>query len=743
MIVLNLDLSEEQTLLSDSFARFFETESSLARVRAAEPNGFDPGLQLSLGAMGALGMRVPEAAGGGGLGLMEAALVCEQAGRHLASAPLIETLIAARLLAELGGPALAGRLAAAMAGEQVISLALHEARPGVAQIVPGGAAADAVLALAGDQVLLAPKARADRAAPNHGSQPIASLVLTGEGAVAPIIVASGPAARAAFLAGLEEWKLLVAAGLNGLSRRALEYAADYAKERVQFGRPIGVYQAIAHPLADRAVDVHGAQLFTWWAISRVADKAPDAGAAVSMAYWWAARTADETARRALHTFGGYGVTLEYDLQLFFRRAKAWPLVLGDPADELPLAGARLWLDAEAAPLPAGGAVGLDFEFGEEADALVQETRALLERITTAESRAKGHWSFDGYDPEVHRRLGEAGLAHPAWPKRWGGRDAHPFAANAALAVWSEYSVTSHPQVVTHYVGSTLMQCASEALQAEVLGELGAGLKNSSLGYSEPASGSDIFAAQTRAVWDVQAQQWVINGQKMFTSGANLTNYIFLLARTDAEAQKHAGITMFLVPIDTPGLEVQPIFTVGEERTNATFYTDVRVSDLYRVGEVNGGLQVLTKALKLEHGAGYSPGIHDLVEVALAWARRPGPDGRPRLENPAVRGRIARVKAHAHIKDLLSKRALYHGVTRPDRRTAYGPMAKLFGTEVKLRDLADLMDLAAPDTLLRGSQALGRLEVAHRAAQGGTIYGGTSEVHRSMIAEVELGLPRSR
>lgn len=742
-MVLNLALSDDQKLLSDSFARFFEEESSMARVRAAEPLGFDAALQRSLADMGALSMRVPEA-DGSGFTLLDAALVSEQAGRQLASAPLFETIVATRLLAELDGAQARPWFDEAVAGDKIVTLALNEVTPGVAQMIPAGAVAHGVLTLQGEEVALIAIPPRNQAQPNHASQPVAALTLAGDGAIGErIVIASGPKARATFLAGIEEWKLLTAAALNGLSRRALELAVDYAKQREQFGRLIGSYQAIAHPLADRAVDVDGSQLLTWWAVRKIADKAPDAAAAVSMAYWWAAKTADETTRRAIHTFGGYGVTMEYDLQLYFRRAKGWPLVLGDPTAELARVGERLWMTEQPAPVPETADVGLDFEFGEEADALMRETRELLARITTPEWREQAHWSFDGYDPEVNRQIGEAGLVHPSWPKEWGGRGAHPYAASAALSVWDEYDVTGHCQSVSHFVGAAVMQFGSEALKQKVLLDIGKGITNCSLGYSEPGSGSDIFAAKTRAVWDEKAQEWVINGQKMFTSGANVTDYIFLVTRTDPEAPKHQGITLFLVPIKTPGVEVHPIFTVGDERTNATFYADVRLPDLYRLGEVNGGLKVLSGALVMEHGAGFSPGPHGLIDAVVEWARKPGPDGRPRIEDSNTRTRIARAKVHAHVKELIAKRAMHHGVTNPGQRSAYGPMSKLFSSEAAQRDLADLMDLTAPDSLFHNKRGLGEVEMSHRAAQVGTIYGGTSEVHRSMIAEVGLGLPRSR
>jgi alkylation response protein AidB-like acyl-CoA dehydrogenase len=742
--VLNLEFSEERKLLRDSFARFFEEESSIARVRAAEPLGFDPALMKSLGQMGALGIRVPEAAGGSGAGLMDAVLLAEQAGRALASAPLVESIVAARLLAELGGSETASWLEGALSGETVVTLALHEAKPGAEQVVAAGAVAGAVLMLEGDVVSLRAAPPAGKAPPNHGSQPIARMALAGSGAAGEkILVAKGREAREAFLAGVEEWKLLTAAALNGLSRRALEYAVEYARDRIQFGRPIGSYQAIAHPLADRAVDLDCAQLFSWWTIQQIAEGKPGAAADVALSFWLSCQAADETTRRAVHTFGGYGVTLEYDLQLFFRRAKAWPLVLGDPQAQLAEAGARLWLGAQA-PLPAAGDPGLDFEFGPEAEALAEETRAVLRPIASKTPGAAAFRSYENYDPKIAAALGEHGLYHPAWPEEWGGRGAHPYAAALAVSTWEEFKIATHPQGTSHFVGSVVRMFGDEMLKEKVVPGMARGEINCALGYSEPGSGSDIFAARTRAEWDEKNQEWVINGQKMFTSGAERTQYIFLLTRTDPEAAKHAGVTMFLVPTGTPGIEIHPVHTMQEERTNATFYADVRVSDLYRVGDINGGARVLGAALVLEQGGTYRAGSHELVDIAVDWARLTRDEhGRARLEDADVRKRIGRLHVNAILKELLSKRCLFVGVSDPTRRNAFGPMVKLHQSEAAQRDLTDLMDLMAPETLFHGHDGLGEIEISHRLAQIGTIYGGTSEVQRSTIAEVGLGLPRSR
>jgi alkylation response protein AidB-like acyl-CoA dehydrogenase len=237
---------------------------------------------------------------------------------------------------------------------------------------------------------------------------------------------------------------------------------------------------------------------------------------------------------------------------------------------------------------------------------------------------------------------------------------------------------------------------------------------------------------------------VINGQKMFTSGADCCQYIFLLARSDPEAAKHAGVTMFLVPTDTPGLEVHPVHTMQEERTNATFYADVRISDLYRIGEVGGGAKVLGEALVMEQGGVYRRGQHDLIDIAVGWARRTeGEDGAPRIEEKDVLRRLARVKAHSILKELLAKRVIYFARRHPARRTAFGPMSKMFGSETLQQDMTDLIDLTAPDVLFHDREGLGEIEITHRLAQINTIYGGTNEIQRSTIAEVGLGLPRSR
>ena len=195
---------------------------------------------------------------------------------------------------------------------------------------------------------------------------------------------------------------------------------------------------------------------------------------------------------------------------------------------------------------------------------------------------------------------------------------------------------------------------------------------------------------------LDGDHWVINGQKMFTSGAHLAQYVFLLTRTDTTVAKHKGLTMFLVPLDTPGIEIQPIHTISDERTNATFYADVHLPDRYRVGPVNGGWAVIRMALDLEHGGGTSAagGPHrELVEAAAAWARANG-----RWDDPRVRERLGFVATRAEIARLLGWDSSWRAIEGLPSQ-GEGAMRKLFIAEAWIEDAADMMDLCAPDSIL--------------------------------------------
>jgi alkylation response protein AidB-like acyl-CoA dehydrogenase len=737
---MNLNLNHEQQLLSDSVGRLLASASSPARVRAAEAAGFDPDLWAQLIEMGILSVRVPESDGGSGLGLIDAVLVAEQAGRHLASVPLAEAMPAASLLAKLPGMLAAGLLADALEGSPVLLLP-QSLRDGELQAVPVIAGA-VILALDGDSVI-ALRNMPGAAEANLGSIALGLRCLSGpDSPIARQVVAEGAAARDAFLAALEEWKLLKAAMLAGLARRALELAADYAKERHQFGKLIGSFQGIAHPLADALTEVDGARLLVWRAIWAIARGMPEAAANVSMAWWWATQSSANAVARALHTFGGYGVSLEYDIQLYYRRAKAWALLAGDPRQELYAVADRLWQPESNVPLPDAGAVAMCFDSGDAARAFGDEVRAFFRANLTDELKSHAHHSAAGYHAGFHAKLAEAGLLFPHWPAQFGGRDKTPFDMAELGEVFEEFNWQRITGPITNQVAQIVMRFADPQVKEEVLPRFASGAALACLGFTEPSCGSDVFAARTRAVRD--GDDWLIDGQKIFTTSADLADYIFLLVRTGAELPKHAGLTLFLVPMSTPGIEVQAVHTMQDERTNITYLSQVRVPDRYRIGEVDGGAAVMAATLELEHGGDqYRISYSNMYRHALHWAQTTLRDGRPVLEQQDARARLARVAVHTTIARDLCYRAIWAITEQVRGRASFGPMSKLFSTERYNADAADLMDLAAPWSLFSGKHGLGHVEIGYRQSIGMTIYGGTSEIHRSLIAEQGLGMPRSR
>ena len=339
---MDLSLSQDQLAVQAAFAEFFDKEASLERVRAAEPLGFDPELWARLVGTGAIAMAWPEEAGGDGASRLDLVLVAEQYGRRIAPVPFPESVAAGGLLAAAG----ATDLLATIAGGSVLpTIALSPPAAGKLRLVPAGAVAELVVAPDGDTLIALTRPPGTRphvpASPNLGSSPLADWPLDdGERTV----LATGPQATALYQDAVADWKLLTAAALGGLRATALEIGVSYVKARQAFGVIIGSFQAVQHRLADLVVAGDGAQLLTYeaaWARDTAqpgtgqADGTAqaDAAALASMAFLFNADCAFRTARECLQFHGGYGVTLEYDIQLYFRRAKAWPLALGDPRRE--------------------------------------------------------------------------------------------------------------------------------------------------------------------------------------------------------------------------------------------------------------------------------------------------------------------------------------------------------------------------------------------------------------------------
>ena len=254
----------------------------------------------------------------------------------------------------------------------------------------------------------------------------------------------------------------------------------------------------------------------------------------------------------------------------------------------------------------------------------------------------------------------------------------------------------------------------------------------------------MASVRTKATRD--GDEWIIDGQKMFTTMAHESKYVFLLARTNPDVPKHKGLTMFLVPMDLPGIEIQPVHTLGGERTNITFYTDVRVPDSCRVGEVDGGWKVMSVALAFERQPAAVGYLRHLVTHTREWAEAPGPDGERPIDRPAVRRRLAQAMIDLEVGKLLGYR-LSDMTAKGLLPMVEGSMAKLFGSEALVRAGSSLLDATGLDGLVGGDDPSapggGWIEHGFRHSVVTTIYAGASEIQRGIIAEGRLGLPSTR
>ena len=625
------------------------------------------------------------------------------------------------------------------------ALALQPPAAGVARLVPGGAIGGVVVACDGERVIAVSPA-ATPGSPTLASMAVADVDLTGA-----TVLAEGPDAVAAYDLALDEWRALTAVAQAGLARATLEVGLQYAKDRHQFGVPIGSFQSLQHRFADLHARVDGSRLLAYEAVWALDEGMPTARGLAAQASWWCGEIADEAAGFSLHVHGGYGFMLEYDVQLHVRRAKATRLLLGDPRHELQRIAEHRWGSSAPDPVQVTAAAtarppraGMDFRFEPETEAFRAEVRSFINEHLTPEVIQRAHATGTMHDWGFHRALCAKGYLAAGWPTEVGGLGRS--AIDQCLLAQELYGAGAPIDGLTiaAMVGATLLLRGTEQQQAEVVPGILAGEVMCCLGYSEPDAGSDVAAVATKAARD--GDDWVIDGQKMFTTMAHEAHYVFLLARSNPDAPKHKGLTMFLVPMDTAGIEISPVATMGGERTNVTFYSGVRVPDSCRVGDVDFGWSVMHAALVYERNSANWGEPNHLVESVAAWAQQPGPDGRRPLDDARVRGSLARASTELEVGRLLLFRSAWLSA-RGEMPQVEGSMAKLHITEAFVRASADLLDVLGTAGLLAadepGTVLGGLVEHAFRHAVVTTIYGGSSEVQREIIAGRALALPRNR
>ncbi|MBW2422924.1 MAG: acyl-CoA dehydrogenase family protein [Deltaproteobacteria bacterium] len=387
---------------------------------------------------------------------------------------------------------------------------------------------------------------------------------------------------------------------------------------------------------------------------------------------------------------------------------------------------------------------MELDFTPEQKAFRDELRSYFSKMMTDELVAELAGDGEGGGPEFRKamqQMGHDGLLGVGWPKEHGGQGRTP----VEQFIFADEVQTAGfplPFLTLNTVGPTIREYATEQQKAEVLPRILAGELFFAIGYSEPGAGTDLASLQTTATRD--GDEWVINGQKLWTSLAGYADYIWLAARTDQSKSKHRGLSMFLVPTTAPGFSLQPIRTVGGVTTNATFYDDVRVPAEALIGGENNGWKLITGQLNHERISLMSVGpLRRNLREITHWARETKIDGAPMIEKPWVRENLARVYAKAQVLRLMNwKQAWAAQAGQPNPADASA--MKVFGSELLMQAYRLLMEITNARASLgpgeKGSVLDGGILSRYRNSLIVTFGGGTNEVQRDIIAMAGMGLP---
>ncbi len=392
---------------------------------------------------------------------------------------------------------------------------------------------------------------------------------------------------------------------------------------------------------------------------------------------------------------------------------------------------------------------MNFEFSEEQRRFMQEVDDFLE---------------ENYDPDVMdvtrenmaqvcdtperrafmRKLAQRGWLGITWPKEYGGQEGdgiYEYLLNEKLSAVGAPGIGKGVGIV----GKTLINVGSEKLKQEFLPKILSAEIEFAVGYSEPNAGSDAAAMRLKA--ERKDDGWVLNGQKIFTTSAHFADWYWLGARTDQNAPKHHGISLFLVPMDHPGLTIHPMPTMGGERTNGVFFDDVFVPDDYRVGELNKGFQYIAEALDIERFTlfTFAP-IRGRVELLCDYVKTATRDGKPLREDAVIRQQIARLATECEVARLLGVKFVTTAMQGNKAPTVEASWYKLYATELSLRLANAAMDIAGPGAQLAlGTEEApfkGRAESCYTFTVIDTIGGGSSEVQKNIISRRHFDLPKN-
>ncbi|MCL2482251.1 MAG: acyl-CoA dehydrogenase family protein [Propionibacteriaceae bacterium] len=541
----------------------------------------------------------------------------------------------------------------------------------------------------------------------------------------------GPASHSIKVDAATADKALVVLRL-ALSARALaaatvthELAIEHAKTRIQFGQPIGSFGAVQQRTATCQIDVSGGEALIARALAAYADSNDDWMLAAELATTFIAGAARRVQLGAHHTLAASGYFDEHVGPWLFRRIHA----------DVVRAASITRTAGSVADVLVETAQGLpQFALDETGEAFRTEVRAMIDQVRHPD----GSFVTD----EVTQAIVSHGWLGFGWPERYGGRGAS-FSEQVVLHDELVYNRTDGEIALgsVMLLGNSILTHGTDEQKDKFLPIVRRGEMVFCLGYSEPEVGSDLASVRTRAVRD--GDDWVIDGQKIWTTGGHTANYIWLATRTDPEAKpRHAGITVFLVPMDTPGISVQPMTALSGGISTITFLDQVRVPDSARVGPVNGGWKVITDALAGERVlmGGIANQLHRQLDDVLAFVRTDpttvvGPRG------SASRERLGDLAATLQALRALVASAI--GATAQGSGARFeAPMAGVLGGELSETFGETMLDILGPVATLQDPSVPGGGELEHslRLSIMYVVGGGTNDIQRGLIAR-GLGLPR--
>ncbi|MCC6535440.1 MAG: acyl-CoA dehydrogenase [Burkholderiales bacterium] len=776
---------ETDRSLAQAVASFCASLAEPGRVRRrpARSEGFERATWERMAGLGWCGALLPEHYGGTALAFAQMALIAREFGRALVPEPLVAAAaLAAQAIVHGDNEALRARLLPALAGGSLIpSLAWQERDGGIG----GECATTAVRAgegfrLRGEKRFVYPAAGADgfvvsarapagvilcwvpRSAPGldlaleeraDGSH-AGRLRLDQVSVPDADVVASASVGAQALERAVDEAIVLAGAELLGVMTRALELTLDYLRTRVQFGRPIGSFQALQHRAADLFVQQSLSEALVRWAAERLDDASCAAEARSVAASRIKARLAEaavHTCAEAVQMHGAMGMAEECDIGLFLQRSLVLAAWLGNAQAHRRRHAARALAEPAEPARDAGGggdwsvradAIGVDpapdWNALDDGDfrALM---RAFFERHTPQHLRylpRRARWhEFSGWYREQSRR----GLIAPGWPREYGGMGLAPAKQRIFLEEQERYAlVRGGLEIGITMVGPLLMRYGTPEQRTRYLPAILAGEHVWCQGYSEPNAGSDLANLTTSA--RIEGDVFVVNGRKIWTSMAQDASHAVLLVRTDPQAKKQAGISFLLLDLATPGVARRAFNTIaGEVEFCELLLDDVRVPASAIVGRINEGWTMAKNLLGFERvWIGSPKRCMSALERIDAIARDQGLYG-----DAAFVSRFVRLEL-----DVADLGCLYEEyVTRIGRGEEIGPdvsVLKIWATETfqRLSELA--IEMAGDCGALRRDFAFGggRLDVLspYYEGRGATIGGGSSEIQRNIIARQVLGLP---